>query len=116
MFTTFLLEWVLMLLPSHCESGMVFAVNPTANETYDTFQVCSTPLTFNYFPVTDRLSPQANAEGTNTTSSSVTPSSTGSSPNPSASGYSSSGAAPAFGLSKLTGIISLVAIFAGSIL
>jgi len=90
--------WFYCRQARHCESGMVFAVNPTANNTYDAFK--------------------ANAEGTNTTSnsSSVTPSSTGSPPNPTASGYSSSGAAPAFGLSKLTGIISLVAVLAGSIL
>jgi len=83
----------------HCEAGMVFAVNPTADKTFDAFK--------------------AKATGTNTTSSSLgsssTPSQTGSSSSPSASGYSS-GAPLRFDSSKLTGIIGLVAIVVGSVL
>jgi len=83
----------------HCEAGMVFAVNPTADKTFDAFK--------------------AKATGTNTTSSSLgsssTPSQTGSSSSPSASGYSSS-APLRFDSSKLTGIIGLVAIVVGSVL
>lgn len=82
----------------HCEAGMVFAVNPTADKTFDAFK--------------------AKATGTNTTSSSLgsssTPSQTGSSSSPSASGYSSS-APLRFDSSKLTGIIGLVAIVVGSV-
>jgi len=70
---------------------MVFAVNPTPEKTFEAFK--------------------AKATGTNTTSSS-----TGSVPSPSASNNPSNNAALGFGSSKLTGIISLVAILAGSVL
>lgn len=91
---------------------MVFAVNPTSNETYDAFKVCSARLPC--FPLTDVSLPQAMATGTNTSSSSLGSSSTRPAPSPSASGNSSYGAALGFDLPKLTGVISLVAILAGS--
>jgi len=94
--------WFYCRQARHCESGMVFAVNPTANNTFDAFK--------------------AKATGTNTTSSSPgssstgsVPTKTGSSSSPSASGYSNS-APLRFDSSKLAGIIGLVAIVAGSVL
>ena len=111
-----------MLCPSHCESGMVFAVNPTATNTFDAFKVCSALCVLVSFPVADFYSLQARAMGTNTTSSSPgssstksVPSQSGSSSSPSASGYSNS-APLRFDSSKLTGIIGLVAVVAGSVL
>jgi plastocyanin len=94
--------WFYCRQARHCESGMVFAVNPTATNTFDAFK--------------------ARAMGTNTTSSSPgssstksVPSQSGSSSSPSASGYSNS-APLRFDSSKLTGIIGLVAVVAGSVL
>jgi plastocyanin len=88
--------WFYCRQARHCEAGMVFAVNPTADNTFDAFK--------------------ARAMGTNTTSSSTgsVPSQTGSVPSPSATSYSSD--ALRFDSSKLTGIIGLVAILAGTIL
>jgi len=83
---------------AHCKAGMVFAVNPTANETFDAFK--------------------SKATGSNS-SSSAGPSSTGSSgsvPSPSASKNPSNGAAHGFSPSELTGIITLMAVLAGSVL
>lgn len=85
----------------HCEAGMVFAVNPTANETFDAFKA------------------KATGGGSNSTGSSSGgsyPTKTGSTPSPSASNNSANSAAPGFGSFELTGFISLVAIFAGSLL
>jgi hypothetical protein len=97
---------------------MVFAVNPTADDTYDAFKVCLILLTSHCFSVTDVSSPQAKATGSNSSSpSSVGSSSSGSVPSPSASYNSpSTNAALGLDLSELTGIISLVAILAGTVL
>ena len=35
-------EWALMLFPSHCRAGMVFAINPTTDMTFEAFQVRQT--------------------------------------------------------------------------
>jgi len=79
----------------HCQAGMVFAVNPTADKTFDAFK--------------------AKATGANSSSSSGgSPSSTGTSPSPSASN-NSSGGAPSFTPSGLVGIITSVAVLAASL-
>ena len=106
-----------MFSPSHCKTGMVFAVNPTASDTYDAFKVRITFRALYFFPVTDSSPPQAKAMGASSTPSSTGSSSSGSLPSPSASNNGSYGnAALGLGLTKVAGIISLVAILAGSIL
>jgi len=79
----------------HCKAGMVFAVNPTADKTFDAFKSKATGAT---------------------SSSSTGSSSTASIPSPSASNNPSNNAALGFNLSGLTGIITLMAILAGSVL
>ena len=45
------LERRLMFFPSHCKAGMVFAVNPTADKTFQAFKVRSIPLTLDFLPL-----------------------------------------------------------------
>jgi len=90
--------WFYCKQAKHCEAGMVFAVNPTPDKTYDAFK--------------------ANAIGANSSSSSGggSPSSTGSTSKPSSSTTSNStGGALGFNPSGLAGIITLVAILAASL-
>jgi len=42
------LERRLMSLPSHCKAGMVFAVNPTADKTFQAFKVRLASLTLGF--------------------------------------------------------------------
>lgn len=85
----------------HCQAGMVFAVNPTTDETFDAFRAKATGSSTN---------------STNSSPGGSYPTQTGSTPSPSASNNPSNSAAPGFGSFELTGAISLVAIFAGSLL
>jgi len=73
---------------------MVFAVNPTADDTYDAFK--------------------AKAMASSSSPSSVGSSSSGSVPSPSASNNPYPNAALGLDLSKFTGIVSLVAVLAGT--
>jgi len=87
--------WFFCKQGAHCKAGMVFAVNPTADKTFQAFK--------------DK------ATGANSTSSSTSVSSTGSHPSPSATNNPSGGA---LGLNPpmLAGMITLVAVLAGSVL
>jgi plastocyanin len=84
--------WFYCKQGAHCKAGMVFAVNPTADKTFQTFKT------------------KATGGG-----SSSSPSSTGSVPTPSATNNPSGGA---LGLNPpmLAGVITLVAVLAGSVL
>jgi len=86
--------WFFCKQGTHCKSGMVFAVNPSADKTFEAFK--------------------ARATG-GTPSSSTGSSSTSPAPSPSASTNPGNGAL-GLGSSKLAGIITLVAILAGSVL
>jgi plastocyanin len=90
--------WFYCKQGAHCKAGMVFAVNPTAEKTFDAFK--------------------AKATGANSTSgsSSVVSPSSGSNPTPSATNNPSGDGALGLGPSTLVGVITLVAIFAGSVL
>jgi plastocyanin len=86
---------------AHCRAGMVFAVNPTTDMTFAAFQ--------------------ANAANSTTSTSSSgpstsKPSSTGYGPTPSATNNSTGGAVLDLNPSKVAGIITLVAVLAGSVL
>jgi len=61
--------WFYCRQTSHCESGMVFAINPTANKTFDAFQAAAKASSANGTP----------ASSSNTTGSGSTGSSSGSS-------------------------------------
>jgi len=94
--------WFYCKQGAHCKAGMVFAVNPTADKTFEAFKSKATGAS---------PSPPAGSSPTPTGS---TP--TGSVPSPSASPNPSNNAAFDFGPSKLAGIFTLVAILAGSVL
>jgi plastocyanin len=85
--------WFYCKQGAHCKAGMVFAVNPTADKTFQAFK----------------------NKATGASSSTPPGSSTGSVPSPSATNNPSGGA---LGLNTpmLAGIITLVAVLAGSVL
>lgn len=85
--------WFYCKQGAHCKAGMVFAVNPTADKTFEAFK----------------------SKATGGSSSSSPGSSTGSLPTPSATNNPSGGA---LGLNPpmLVGFITLVAVLAGSVL
>jgi len=90
----------------HCKAGMVFAVNPTADKSFDAFKA----------KATGSDTGSSTSPGSSSTGSSGPSSSTKTSPSPSASGNPSSGGALGFDSPKVAGIITLVAILAGSVL
>jgi plastocyanin len=70
--------WFSCQQPGHCESGMVFAVNPTANKTFAAFQAAAKASSANGAPASNSSTPSASgSSGSGTTSQS--PSGTGSS-------------------------------------
>jgi len=89
--------WFYCKQGAHCKAGMVFAVNPNAEKTFEAFKSKATGAS---------PSPPSGSS----------PSSTGSVPSPSASNNPSNGAAIGFSPSKFAAIITLAAIFAGSVL
>jgi len=90
--------WFYCKQGTHCQAGMVFAVNPTAEKTFDAFKAKAVGAT----------------GGTSGSSSSGSPSSTASGSTPSASNNTSG----AFGTgpSAVAGFFTLVAVLAGSVL
>lgn len=87
--------WFYCKQGAHCKAGMVFAVNPNAERTFEAFKSKATGAT---------------------PSSSTGSSSTGSVPSPSASTNPSDGATLGSNPSGFAGIITLAAIFAVSVL
>ncbi|KAI0723752.1 hypothetical protein C8T65DRAFT_599327 [Cerioporus squamosus] len=98
--------WFYCRQAKHCQSGMVFAVNPTAEKSFDAFKTNAAAST----AVNGSPAPAAGANGTTSTSGSASPSgaagtapaagsASGSTPSPSASG--TAGAAGANGAGSL---------------
>jgi len=87
--------WFYCKQGAHCKAGMVFAVNPTADKTFQAFKDKATGAT---------------------PSSSTGSSSTASLPSPSATNNPSGDGALGLGASTLVGVITLVAVFAGTVL
>jgi len=95
--------WFYCRQSGHCKSGMVFAVNPTDNETFDAFQDAATGTTYS-----SSSGSSSGSSGSSPTKSVPTSSSTSSS--------SPSGAAPGLNPSYLAGIINLVVALAAPFL
>lgn len=70
---------------SHCESGMVFAINPTANKTFDAFQQAAKALN----------TTASNSTGTNSTGTNSTATASGSSSSSSSTAPPSNSSSPA---------------------
>ena len=104
--------WFFCHQTGHCESGMVFAVNPTPNKTFDAFQATANASSSNGTPPSNSSSPSSPA-GSGTTAGS--PTGTGSSPSSSTSSTSKSNSAITTG-ARAGGLLAAVGFVAGILL
>jgi plastocyanin len=97
--------WFFCHQTGHCESGMVFAINPTANKSFDAFQATANASSSTGAP------PSSNSSGTTTPS----PSGTGSSSSTTSTTSSKSNSALSSG-AQAGGILAAVGLAAGILL
>lgn len=102
--------WFYCRQTGHCESGMVFAVNPTQNKTFDAFQATAKASSADGTPPSNSSSPSS---GSSTTGSS--PTDTGSSPSSTTTGSSKSNSAISIG-ARAGGLLAAVGFVAGILL
>jgi plastocyanin len=96
---------------SHCESGMVFAINPTANKTFEAFQATANASSSTGVPPSSNPS-SSGSSGSGTTA--LNPSGTGSSSTPSTSSTKSNGAISTG--ARAGGFLAAVGLVAGILL
>jgi len=96
---------------SHCEKGMVFAINPTENKTFDMFQATANASSSTGVPPASNSSSPSSGSG----SSALNPTGTGSSSTPTTSSTSNSNSAITIG-SRAGGLLAAVGLVAGILL
>jgi len=105
--------WFFCHQTGHCESGMVFAINPTANKTFNEFQATANASASDGTPPSNSSSSTTGSSGSGTTGSS--PSGTASSPSETTSTSSKSNSAISVG-ARAGGVLAAIGFVAGILL
>lgn len=102
--------WFFCHQTGHCESGMVFAINPTANKTFNEFQATANASASDGTPPAS-----SSSSGSGSATSGSSPSGTGSSPASTTSTSSKSNSAISVG-ARAGGLLAAVGFVAGILL